>query len=740
MTSPDEVGARLKLEGRQQFVNDADAAAGAVNKIGNETNNAGNQAKTSERNWSSFGSTLMRVARYAVAGAAIYKGVGAGLSLAKNAIFGFNSTLQQSTIAFTTMLGSGQRAQKFIGQLQQFAKATPFDFEGLVNNSQYLMGMGLTSKQVIPTLTALGDSVASVGGDANSLNSVILAFGQTWAKGKLDMGNMYQMMQNGLPSALKILAAQYHVTTGQMIKMIGAGKISATDAMPKLIAGIEKGTKSTAALGGMMDKQSQTFSGALSNIQDALTQSIAKAFRPFFNATSSGLQGLATWLSGSTFTRASNKFTAILTHGMKRGSEALRSLEPVAKQVFNQVLVPTFETVRKVIPPLTASLRNLWNIVKPLAKDVVVGLVAGWRIVLAIIEKLAPWIEKTTGFLSKHATATRSVIVAIGAAVAVWKIWTTTTSVWTKVTKYAKDEQNLFNRVMAANPYLKVAMLIIALAAAVIYAYKHSATFRRIVQAAFHGVETAAKAVGKAGMWMWNNALHPAFNGISAAIGFVRKHWKLFATVFATLIGGPIVGAVVLLMTHLGSIIRFFKHLPGNITKFLTGVGKLWVAPFKEAFNLIAKIWNNTVGKLRFKVPHWVPFVGGKGWSVPDIPTWKAKGGPLAGNRPYVVGENGPELFFPGASGSMLSNPNSLKLMQRVLTTLGSPATNSQTGAAASPYAVSSGRSIENGRRYTVPLGAIGSDRPVHLVIKLKGKTLADAVYDETARQAGYME
>jgi phage-related minor tail protein len=50
------------------------------------------------------------------------------------------------------------------------------------------------------------------------------------------------------------------------------------------------------------------------------------------------------------------------------------------------------------------------------------------------------------------------------------------------------------------------------------------------------------------------------------------------------------------------------------------------VSVFKTAFNAIAAIWNNTVGKLSFKVPDWVPKLGGKGFSVPKIPMLAAGG------------------------------------------------------------------------------------------------------------------
>lgn len=77
-----------------------------------------------------------------------------------------------------------------------------------------------------------------------------------------------------------------------------------------------------------------------------------------------------------------------------------------------------------------------------------------------------------------------------------------------------------------------------------------------------------------------------------------------------------------------------------------SGVKDLFLAPFKAAFNAIAKLWNNTVGRLSFSVPDWVPGIGGKGFDVPDIPEF-ARGGIVSGPTLALLGERGPEAVVP---------------------------------------------------------------------------------------------
>lgn len=62
--------------------------------------------------------------------------VGGGLSaatavLATKKALGLAADLETTTVAFTTMLGSGEAAKKMLEDIQKFAAATPFEMPGL---------------------------------------------------------------------------------------------------------------------------------------------------------------------------------------------------------------------------------------------------------------------------------------------------------------------------------------------------------------------------------------------------------------------------------------------------------------------------------------------------------------------------------------------------------------------------------------------------------------------------------
>jgi phage-related protein len=70
----------------------------------------------------------------------------------------------------------------------------------------------------------------------------------------------------------------------------------------------------------------------------------------------------------------------------------------------------------------------------------------------------------------------------------------------------------------------------------------------------------------------------------------------------------------------------FIKKIPGWIESAFKHVASFISAPYRIAFNLIADAWNNTIGRLSFTFPSWIPGIGGNGFSVPNLPHFHAGG------------------------------------------------------------------------------------------------------------------
>lgn len=70
----------------------------------------------------------------------------------------------------------------------------------------------------------------------------------------------------------------------------------------------------------------------------------------------------------------------------------------------------------------------------------------------------------------------------------------------------------------------------------------------------------------------------------------------------------------------------FLKKIPGWTQSAFGKVASFISAPYRAAFNLISRAWNNTIGGLSFTFPSWIPGIGGNGFSVPNLPTFHSGG------------------------------------------------------------------------------------------------------------------
>lgn len=251
----------------------------------------------------------------------------------------------------------------------------------------------------------------------------------------------------------------------------------------------------------------------------------------------------------------------------------------------------------------------------------------------------------------------------------------------------------------AAAPFVAVGIAVAAVAAAVIYAYTHFAIFRDIVDSVvdvFQAIwafisanilpilKTLIEIYIKVAveefklLWaaittvidifrsMWNfitGSVLPVFQSIidtivavatwvhdkvNDIVGFITgipsRIWNTVVSLFDG-IKTNISAAKDWVKARIDDVIGFVSGIPKRIGDVLSGVKDAVTAPFKLAFNGIATIWNNTIGKLSFHIPDWVPGIGGKGFDVPDIPMFSLHTG---GVVPGAAGADVPAILRAG--------------------------------------------------------------------------------------------
>lgn len=220
--------------------------------------------------------------------------------------------MEQTEKAFTTLLKSADLAKDFLAELERFAAATPFELPGLLNASKRLLAFGFSAQQVIPVLTAIGDSAAALGMGEEGISRLTTAIGQIQAKAKVSAEEMNQINETGIP-AWQLLADTIGTTVPQAMDMASKGMIDGATGVQAILTGMNK------QFGGMMAEQSQTLNGMMSNIQDSIGQLstvVGKEITEAFN-----LKGAA-----AEFQDTLGEFTAIAKQSGI--GEALRQMVP----------------------------------------------------------------------------------------------------------------------------------------------------------------------------------------------------------------------------------------------------------------------------------------------------------------------------------------------------------------------------------------------------------------------------
>lgn len=173
---------------------------------------------------------------------------------------------QQFEIAFETMLGSGQKAKGMISDLANLAASTPFDMKGVVNGAKQLLAYGFAANEITDTMRRLGDISAGLG---LNLQDLTWLYGTTMVQGRLFTRDLMQFTGRGIPLTEE-LAKQFGVTKDKVSELVTAGKVG----FPEVKKAIESLTNEGGKFGGLMEKQSHSITGQISNIQDTIEMAI----------------------------------------------------------------------------------------------------------------------------------------------------------------------------------------------------------------------------------------------------------------------------------------------------------------------------------------------------------------------------------------------------------------------------------------------------------------------------------
>lgn len=278
--------------------------------------------------------------------------LGGAISGVKDAMIGGNAEFERYQTQFGVLMGGADKAKERLNMLAEFGAKTPFELPELVKADKVLLSFGLHSDTTAKKfgvsgeqiLTTIGDIAAGTGVGFEELS---LTFGK-FASGatgeaiarfqELGIATREQMASWGLEFS----------KSGQLLTPVD-----------KAFGILEQNVRKK--FGGMMDAQSQTFEGMVSNFQDWLGQVGRMLGAPIFDALKENLGGLLAFLGSDSVKGAISGMAAGVATGIKQVIDFLKSMQPTFESVgyFIEGFVFAITGASQAIEPFSDTLGEL---------------------------------------------------------------------------------------------------------------------------------------------------------------------------------------------------------------------------------------------------------------------------------------------------------------------------------------------------------------------------------------------
>lgn len=202
------------------------------------------------------------------------------------------SQREQDAIAFNTMLGEGV-GDTYLKDLRTLAADTPMEYGDLTAMSRSLAtGFKDDPSRMLGLMTSIGNAGSAVGADAGGMNTMATAMARMQSSGKASLEYINLIQERGV-DAVGMLADGLDKSKSKIYEMISKGKIGGVNAVEIIQQAMDK------MYAGAMEKQSQTFGGLTSTLEDAQTE-MQNAYGEGYNAErGKGISAETDYLSGS---------------------------------------------------------------------------------------------------------------------------------------------------------------------------------------------------------------------------------------------------------------------------------------------------------------------------------------------------------------------------------------------------------------------------------------------------------
>lgn len=193
--------------------------------------------------------------------------------------------MQQLEVAFRTMLQSEEKTSSLIADAVDFAAKTPFSLQGVASGIRQLLAYQVAAEDAIDTVEMLGNVAAGL---SMPLGDLVYLYGTLKSQGRAMLVDIRQFAGRGVP-IYEELSKVLGVSVQEVNGLISAGKVGFPE--------VEQAFKNMTSAGGMfynlMQEQSKTITGQISNLEDAFSQMLNNIGQASEGIISKGISGVS---------------------------------------------------------------------------------------------------------------------------------------------------------------------------------------------------------------------------------------------------------------------------------------------------------------------------------------------------------------------------------------------------------------------------------------------------------------
>jgi len=201
------------------------------------------------------------------------------------------SIREQNLIAFSTLLGGRENAEKYLDEMIRFAAETPFGYSALADISRTLLAYGYKQDELLPLLAKVGDAGAALGMSNDDMVRVATALGRMQTTGKTTLEYLNPLLERGIP-VWDYLAQASGKTKEEVQEMVSKGLVPGAEAA-KAIADYMGSD-----FAGSMALQAETYAGLVSTLEDAQESLQNAVGEGYTSMRKSGIQSQIDFIEG----------------------------------------------------------------------------------------------------------------------------------------------------------------------------------------------------------------------------------------------------------------------------------------------------------------------------------------------------------------------------------------------------------------------------------------------------------